>query len=327
MASTAAAPSDTQRLSGVNPILPTPFTEEGGLDLPSLERLIDLMADVGADGVAILGFLGEAHKLSGAERAQVVRTVVARAAGRLSVWVGVRALGTAGCVEQAREAQESGADAVFVAPIAPQNDEALYRHFRTVAEAVEIPLILHDYPASFGLKLSVPLIGRLAREGFAPYIKLEDTPALPKLTAVLEASEGRIGVFGGLGGQFFLEELERGAAGIMTGFAFPEVLIDIHRRFRAGDRDGAAEVFHRTIDLMRYEFQPGIGLAFRKHVYHRRGVFASEACRPPAAAMTDVDRAEFARVAARCGLALGPDEADDRGHAGTRGGNEQEATS
>lgn len=294
-------------LSGVNPILPTPFHQDGRLDTASLERLVDLMARIGADGVAILGFLGEAHKLSGAEREEVVRTVVARAAGRLSVWVGVRALGTAGAVEQAEQAEALGADAVFVAPIAPQNDDALYRHFRTVSEATSLPLILHDYPASFGLTLSVPLIARLAREGVAPYIKLEDTPALPKVSAVIQASQGAIGVFGGLGGQFFLEELDRGAAGIMTGFAFPEVLVEIHRRFRAGDRSGAAEVFHRTVDLMRYEFQPGIGLAFRKHVYRLRGTFESDACRPPATVPSERDLEEFAGVAARCGLSLGPD--------------------
>lgn len=291
-------------LHGVNPILPTPFDADGALDLASLERLVDHVADVGADGVAILGFLGEAHKLSGAERDAVVRTVVARAAGRLSVWVGVRALGTAGAVEQATRAEALGADAVFVAPIAPQDDEALHRHFRTVAEAVSVPLILHDYPASFGLRLSVPLIARLANEGLAPYIKLEDTPPLPKLTALLDATDGRIGVFGGLGGQYFLEELERGAAGIMTGFAFPEVLVDIHRRFRAGDREGAADVFHRAIDLMRYEFQPGIGLAFRKHVLRTRGVFATDVCRPPAATPSALDLEEFGRVAERCGLRL-----------------------
>jgi len=296
----------TEPLHGVNPILPTPFLEDGSLDFESLDRSIDLMVEVGADGVAILGFLGEAHKLSQAERADVVRRVVARAAGRLAVWVGVRALGTAGCVEQAQEAERLGADAVFVAPIAPQDDEALYRHFRTVAEATSLPLILHDYPASFGLKLSVPLVGRLARDGFAPYIKLEDTPPLTKTTAVIEASQGTIGVFGGLGGQFFLEELQRGSAGIMTGFAFPEVLVGIYQRFVSGDGAGAERLFHATIDLMRYEFQPNIGLAMRKHVYRLRGIYTSEVCRPPAAAMTDLDRAEFARVVARCGLRLGP---------------------
>ncbi len=293
-------------LHGVNPILPTPFLEGGGLDLESLERLIDFQAAVGVDGVAILGFLGEAHKLSEAERRAVIETVVRRVAGRFPVWVGVRALGTAGAVEQARAAQELGAGAVFVAPIAPQSDAALYRHFRAVAEAVEVPVILHDYPASFGITLSVELVARLANEGFARYIKLEDPPVLPKLSRVLALTDGAIGVFGGLGGEYFLEELQRGAVGIMTGFAFPEVLVRIYRQFVGGDGPGAARTFDRYMPLIRYEFQPQIGLAFRKHVYHRRGVFTSTHIRPPGMALDEVSREELETLIARVGLDLTP---------------------
>ena len=293
-------------LHGVNPILPTPFTEGGGLDVVSLERLIEFQLEAGVDGVAILGFLGEAHKLAEAERRTVIEVVVARAAGRIPVWVGVRALGTAGAVEQARAAQALGASAVFVAPIAPQSDAALYRHYRAVAEAVEVPVIVHDYPASFGITLSAELVARLANDGFAPYIKLEDPPVLTKLTRLRELTEGRIGVFGGLGGVYFLEELQRGAVGIMTGFAFPEVLVRIYRQFVGGDVAGAARTFDRYLPLIRYEFQPGIGLAFRKHVYRRRGVFASEFIRPPGAALDDVSREELEATAARVGLRLTP---------------------
>lgn len=295
-----------QRLVGVIPILPTPFGEDGSLDLGSVERLIETMVNVGADGVAILGFLGEAHKLAEAERNEVVRTVVSSAGGRLSVCVGVRALGTAGAIEQALAAQALGADAVLVAPIAPQNDDALYQHFKSVAEAVSLPVVLHDYPASFGISMSVPLIARLNADGHAPFLKQEDLPPLSKLSKVMAATNNRIGAFGGLGGQYFLEELDRGAAGIMTGFAFPEVLVDIYRRYRGGDIAGASSVFHETIDLLRYEFQPGVGLAFRKFVYRERGVFATEVCRKPASVLTDEDRREYVRIAERCGLELAP---------------------
>ena len=293
-------------LHGVNPILPTPFLGGGGLDGESLERLIDVQVGVGVDGVAILGFLGEAHKLSDAERREVVETVVRRVAGRFPVWVGVRALGTAGAVEQALAAQQLGAGAVFVAPIAPQSDAALYQHFRAVAEAVEVPVILHDYPASFGISLSAELVARLANEGFAPYIKLEDPPVLPKLSRILGLTGGSIGVFGGLGGEYFLEELQRGARGIMTGFAFPEVLVRIYRQFVAGDVAGAARTFDHYMPLIRYEFQPGIGLAMRKHVYHRRGVFSSTFIRPPGVPLDDVSRDELEDIIARVGLDLTP---------------------
>ncbi len=293
-------------LSGVNPILPTPFHDDGELDLASLERLVDFQLAAGVDGVAVLGFLGEAHKLTEAERRAVVETTVARAAGRLSVWVGVRALGTAGAVEQARSAEALGASAVFVAPIPPQDDAALYRHYRTVARAVAIPVIVHDYPASFGITLSPELVARLAGEGLAPYLKLEDPPVLQKLTRVRELTDGHIGVFGGLGGMYFLEELQRGAVGIMTGFAFPEVLVAIYRRFTDGEVTAAARVFDRAMPLIRYEFQPGVGLAMRKHVYRRRGVLASDAIRPPGTALDQATREELEALVARVGLRLEP---------------------
>ena len=293
------------QLHGVNPILPTPFASDGALDLDSLRRLIDLQLDIGVHGVAILGFLGEAHKLTDAERRSVLETVVACVDGRIPVWCGVRALGTAGAVEQARQAEDLGAAAVFVAPIAPQHDAALFEHFATVARAVRVPLVLHDYPSSFGVRLSPELIARLANEGHAPFIKLEDPPVLTKLSRVLELTSGRIGVFGGLGGTYFLEELQRGAAGILTGFAFPEVLLRIYERFRAGDVAGAARTFDRALPLIRYEFQPGIGLAFRKYLYHRRGAFASTHVRPPGTPLDETSRQELEALVERVGLRLG----------------------
>lgn len=294
------------RLHGVNPILPTPFTDDGALDLPSLRRLIDFQRQAGAHGVAILGFLGEAHKLSEAERRSVIETTVAQADGALPVWVGVRALGTAGAIEQAVAAERLGAAAVFVAPIAPQSDAALKAYYSAVADAVRVPVILHDYPASFGIELSVPLIADLALAGKAPYIKLEDPPVLPKMSAILDAAGDRIGVFGGLGGEYFLEELERGALGIMTGFAFPEVLVGIYERFTAGEHAAAAALFDKYMPLIRYEFQPKIGLAFRKHVYHARGVFSSAHIRAPGMPLDATSREELERLIARVGLSLEP---------------------
>lgn len=298
------------QLHGVNPILPTPFLDDGSLDIPSLRRLIDFQRDAGVDGVAILGFMGEAHKLSEEERNTVVRTVVDQAAGDFPVWVGVRALGTAGAIEQAAASEKLGAAAVFVAPIAPQNDKALHAHFAAVADAVSIPVILHDFPESFGITLSPELIAGLAKAGKAPYIKLEDPPVLPKLSRILELSSGAIGVFGGLGGEYFLEELQRGALGIMTGFAYPEVLVRIYQAYRAGDEAAAAATFDEYMPLIRYEFQPKIGLAFRKHVYHRRGVFTSTYIRPPGMTLDSLDVAELEAIIERVGLPLTPGVAE-----------------
>lgn len=293
-------------MHGVNPILPTPFLDSGEVDDTSLRKLIDFQLAARVHGFAILGFLGEAHKLSLTERRRVITSVVDQAAGAAPTWVGVRAFGAAGAIEQAREAEELGAKAVFVAPIAIQNDAALYDFFAEVASGVSVPVMIHDFPASFGTVLSPDLIARMAHEiPNVTSIKLEAPPVLIKLRALLELAPDAIEIFGGLGGEYFLEELQSGAKGIMTGFAFPEVLVAIYERFTAGDVDAAARTFDHYATLIRYEFQPNIGLAFRKHVYARRGIFASTRIRKPGLTLDDASRRELDDVIARVGLRYG----------------------
>ena len=292
---------------GVYPILPTPFTDESQLDERSLRRLIDYMADIGVHGVAILGFMGEAHKLSGEERRGVIHIVTEQSGGRLQVMVGVRAFGTAGAVEQALEAKEYGADTVFVAPLDVQNDGVLFDFYREVAERSGIPVMVHDFPESFKTVLSPDLIARLGNEipGVVG-IKLEEPPVLIKLSRILDEAP-EMAVFGGLGGEYYLEELQRGARGIMTGFAFPEVLLDIYRRYSSGDEEGATRVFDRYCPLIRYEFQPKIGLAYRKHVYKARGIFGSDFIRSPGLTLDERSKQEFERTIERVGLTLEPE--------------------
>lgn len=299
-------PDAAQEYRGVHPIIPTAFHEDGSFDEASQRRLIDHMAEIGVHGVAILGFLGEAHKLTEAERRTVTAAVIDQAAGRLKIMVGVRALGTAGAVAQAAEARELGADAVFAAPLPVQNDAALYTYYRELAEQADIDVLIHDYPASFGTVLAPELIGRLAND--VPRIvgiKLEEPPVLVKTSRVLELAP-HLAVLGGLGGVYFYEELQRGAVGIMTGFAFSEVLLEIFTLYAAGDKAAAVRVFDHYCPLLRYEFQPQIGLAFRKHVYRRLGIFESEFIRTPGLALDERSRAELEETVARVGLSLDP---------------------
>jgi 4-hydroxy-tetrahydrodipicolinate synthase len=303
-------------LTGVLPILPTPFAPDGTVDECSLRRLIDFERAVGVHGVSILGFMGEAHRLATAERALIVSTVVEQAAGSFPTWVGVLAFGAAGAIEQAHQAREHGAAGVFVAPIAVQNDGAIFDYYASIAEAVDIPIAIHDFPESFGTVLSPELIARMANEiDGLDYIKLEEPPVLRKMSRIRELAPDTIGVFGGLGGLYFLEELERGSNGIMTGFAFPEVLLAVYEAFRAGDTARAAALFDRYVPLIRYEFQPKIGLAYRKFVYQARGIIDSTFIRPPGMQLDERSRAELTAIVERVGLSVevaGPQPVDIR---------------
>lgn len=292
-------------LQGVFPILPTPFTDDGGVDDRSMRRLIDFELEVGVHGVSVLGFMGEAHRLANAERKRVVATAVDQARGAMPTWVGVLAFGEAGAIEQGLEAQELGAEGVFVAPIGVQNDQAIFDYYAAVADALEIPVAIHDFPESFRTILSPALIAKMGKEiDGVRYIKLEDYPVLAKMSRIQALADDAIGIFGGLGGMYFLEELQRGSRGIMTGFAFPEVLLAVYDAHRTGDADRAAAVFDRYVPLIRYEFQPKIGLAYRKYVYQRRGIIDSNFIRPPGIQIDDYTRSELMAVLDRVGFDL-----------------------
>jgi 4-hydroxy-tetrahydrodipicolinate synthase len=293
-----------QHASGVYTICPTPFNSAGGIDVGSIHSMVRFQTRAGVTGLAVLGFMGEAHKLSGRERREVISAFVEAAATKLPVWVGVRALGTAGAIEQAQEAQELGASAVFVAPLDGAADAGQFEYYRAVSEAIGIPVVIHDFPASFGTELSPEVVARLGTSTNVTMIKLEEPPVGQKLSKIRELAGDRMKIFGGLGGVSFIEELQRGAVGTMTGFAFPEILVEIYTRFRTGDHAGAAQVFDRYCSLMRYEFQPLVGLALRKYVYMRRGVIASDSIRSPGMRLDETTRAELEGLVRRLGLDL-----------------------
>jgi 4-hydroxy-tetrahydrodipicolinate synthase len=289
---------------GVYTICPTPFSADGALDLASIATLVEFQISAGVTGLAILGFLGEAHKLSNAERHQVVDAFVKHAAGRVPVWVGVRALGTAGAIEQAREAADQGAAAVFAAPLDNASDAVQFEYYKSLAAAVPIPVIIHDFPGSFGTEITSEVIGRLGREGGVGMIKMEEPPVGQKISRIRELAGDSMLVFGGLGGVYFLEELQRGAVGTMTGFAYPEILVRIYQQYAAGDHAGAAATFDRYCPLIRYEFQPKIGLALRKYIYVKRGVIACDAIRAPGMRMDPITARELEATVERVGLSI-----------------------
>jgi 4-hydroxy-tetrahydrodipicolinate synthase len=296
-----------ERLEGVWNIVPTPFLEDGALDEASLPTLTRFVAGCGVDGMTILGVLGEAAKLSDAERTLVIRGVLAAADG-LPVCVGVSHGATDRAVAFAREAAALGAHSVMLAPpaLARPNDDAVLAHYLAVAGAIDLPVVVQDHPASSGVIMSVDLLATIAdRAPTCRVVKLEDEPSPPKVGRLL-ALRPELRVMGGLGAIMLLEELRRGAVGTMTGFGFPELLVEIVGRFRGGDEAGAREVFHRILPLIRFENQPGINLAIRKHLYRRRGAIATDRLRAPGPALDAGTIADLDLVLAAVGLVATP---------------------
>ncbi|HKW02929.1 MAG TPA: dihydrodipicolinate synthase family protein [Vicinamibacterales bacterium] len=279
---------------GVYSVLPTPFSGAGDVDLPSIKRVVDLVVKSGVNGMTALGVTGEVSRLNERERGQIVEAVVKAADGRAKVIVGASADGVRTCIEYSREAKALGAAAVMVSPprMLKLNTESVVGHYKALAAAVDLPIVVQDYPPISGFAMEASLLARIAREvPSARTIKLEDPPTPFKTTRILAAAgETKVAILGGLGGVFLLEELMAGAAGVMTGFAFPEVLVKVVTLYRAGKVDEAANVFYKFVPLMRFEFQEGIGMAIRKEVFKRRGVLAEAGTRAPGPTLDESTR-------------------------------------
>lgn len=273
------------RFRGVFSVLPTPFNATGEIDYDSLASVIELYLGSGVQGLTVLGVTSETEQLTQAEREKVLMTVLSAVDGRVPVITGTTAAGTRACIELTRSAREAGARAVMISPprLPKLNSDAVLRHFSEVADAVGIPIIVQDYPPVAGYAMEPALLARIAYDiPSARTIKLEDPPTPLKTARILSLADGLpIDILGGLGGGFLLEELLAGAAGAMTGFAYPEILVRVFRLFDSGDFDGAADYFYERVALMRFEFQAGVGLAIRKEMLRRRGALAHATVRAP----------------------------------------------
>jgi len=293
-------------LHGVCTIALTPFTDEGDLDDESIGSLAEFYLNSGVHGVTILGIMGEAHKLSDAERQAVTERYVSAIGGRVPVVVGCSAVATKVVVERVRAAEEADAAAVMVAP--PNNQRSLdlvFEHYRRVAEAVSVPVVVQDEPVNTGVVMPAPFIARLVDEiEGCRHVKLEEAPTTIKISDLLKNIKTEVGVFGGLGGMYFYEELARGAVGIMTGFAYPHVLVETYRLFVEGEKREAQEYFFRYLPLIRFEAQLGVGgVGIRKEILKLRGVISSSHVRFPAPALDEETLRELEDLVEVLGLA------------------------
>lgn len=276
-------------LKGVFSVLPTPFLADQRIDVPGLKKVIDLYLRAGVDGLTASGVTSESARLGEKDRLLLLETVMNHVAGKLPVVIGASAEGREICIHWTKKARELGAAAVMISPprLPKLNSDAVLNHFHSVASSVDIPIIVQDYPPVSGFIMEPSLLTRIAKEiPSVKGIKLEDAPTPLKIQRTLALLEGRpIEIVGGLGGTYLLEELMAGGAGAMTGFAVPEILVKVVRLFHEGKKAEAADFFYRTVAVMRFEFQEGIGMAIRKEMLRRRGVPILSDTRAPGARM------------------------------------------
>jgi 4-hydroxy-tetrahydrodipicolinate synthase len=270
--------------------------------------MVDFCLDKGVTGLTVLGIMGEATKLTMEESRTFVKQVLARVNGRVPVVVGASAPGFAPMKELTQSVMDLGASGVMVAPPSTvRTDDQITAYFDMVNETLgpDVPCVLQDHPVATGVQMATGVILKILKNSpTCVMLKHEDCPGLAKLSALRAASDKgelrRVSILTGNGGGLFLpEELTRGADGAMTGFAYPEMMVDVCAAHAAGNVERAHDLFDAYLPLARYEQQAGIGLAVRKHILMQRGVIASEAVRKPGPKLSKQDVADIARLTAR----------------------------
>jgi 4-hydroxy-tetrahydrodipicolinate synthase len=292
---------------GVYAISATPFTDAGEIDWASTDSLIELYLQCGVAGLTILGMMGEAQKLSEEESAEFTRRYLRRVDGRVPVIVGVSNPGTANLVKLSRTAMDAGACGVMIAPLTGLKTESqVIAYFSDVISALgdKTPVVYQDYPQSTQAHISAQgFLKVVDAHGSVVMFKHEDCPGLRKLSQLRKACDGTarryISILVGNGGLYVPQELRRGADGVMTGFAYPEMLVCVCSLFQAGQTEEAEDLFDVYLPLVRHEQQPGFGLAVRKEVLRRRGAIRSAAVRSPGPKLDADDVKELDSLLAR----------------------------
>src|SRR5687768_5843169 len=283
---------------GVYVIAPTPFHPDGNIDDGSIDRMTDFFVEAGVTGMTVLGQLGEAPKMAHEESVAIVKRVIKRV--KIPIVVGVSAPGFAAMRALTQDVMALGAAGVMIAPPNTlRTDDSIVQYYKQASDAIgaDVPFVIQDYPLTFSVQMAPGVIRRIHTECPACwFLKHEDWPGLDKISQLRawekDGSLRRLPILVGNNALFLDFEMERGADGANTGYCFPDMLVDVVRLAKEGQRDAAHDLFDAHLPLIRYEQQPGPGLAVRKYVMMRRGIIASDTLRKPGATLSATARAE-----------------------------------
>lgn len=238
---------------GTFTVLITPFTEDGErVDIPALRRLVNWQIEQGIHGLIPLGSTGEFLSVSRQEREEIIETCISAAAGRVPVFVGTGAERTSEALDLSREAERMGAAGVMIIPpfySAPTEDE-LFAHYRHIGEAISIPIMLYNNPATANVDMEPGLVARLSRIDTVQFIK-ESTLEVTRVRDIIDLAGDRIGVFAGVLG---FESAWLGAIGwvAVCSNLIPKESADLFTLADRQDRDGALALYRRILPIVRW---------------------------------------------------------------------------
>ncbi len=291
-------------LGGFFSILQTPFAPDGEIDDAALVQLLEHRIDIGADGIFLLGIAAEGNFLSRTEKARIVERVVRELDGRLPVIVAAYDPATRGVIELGRQWADLGASAIVAFPSygTPPSADAILRHYDDISHHISVPLIVQDEPVTSGVAMDAEVIARIAEgvEGVAG-VKVEGKPVTDKLTAVRARVGDSVRLFSAAGTSF-VRELERGSNGMMSGYVFPEIIVEVLGMFATGDVRGANDLWERSLPFTVAEGDARTSWSVRKHILVLRGLIGSATVRDPAPSIDHAAAREIEEMIDRLGL-------------------------
>lgn len=240
----------------------TPFSErDGALDIPALEQGIERLIKDGVHAVAPLGSTGESAYLSDAEWDAVADSALRAVNKRVPVVVGISDLTTANAVRRARFAERAGADAVMVLPISywKLNEQEIFDHYAAIADAISLPVMVYNNPATSGIDLTPPIIMQLVREIDNVTMVKESTGDIQRMHALYRASNGELPFYNG-SNPLALEALCAGASGWCTAAPnlIPQLTLDLFSAVTNGALDEARKVFYKQLPVLEFILKGGL---------------------------------------------------------------------
>jgi len=292
----------SKAIGGVICVVQTPFDDEGAIDAGTYGKQIDWLFDNDADGV-VIGMVSEVLRLSSGERDELASLTCEVTAGRGPCVVSVGAESTRTAVRHARHALAAGADAVMAAPpsLFAATDEELFSYFMAIAEAADVPMVVQDASGYVGASLPLPLQARLQAELETRVLfKPEAPPTGPKLTALMEATEGKARILEGTGGLYLIDNFRRGAVGTMPAGDLVWALVPLWRALVSGDYERAYQISGPLALMVSLQTSLDSFVAVEKHVLSSQGIFPNSIMRGPIGDIADAQTyAEIDRLLGR----------------------------
>jgi 2-keto-3-deoxy-L-arabinonate dehydratase len=292
-------------LHGIVPIVVTTFHEDGSLDLESQRQLVRHLLEQGVHALALFGNASEGYALTNSEREAIQALVVKEVQGKVPVIVSSGQNGTHGAVELSVAAERGGADALMVLPpfYVKPDGQGIFDYFAAISKAVQIPIMVQDAPLMTQVPMPSALLARMSNElEHVRLVKVEAPPTAPKITELLGLAKKEVTLFGGLNGNFLIEELDRGAVGTMPGSDLCAPFLRVWNAYQKGDRATARLEFQKMLPLIRYEIQPGLGVSVMKLNLKARGIIKCAAVRPPTKTVDAIGVKEVEELSAELGL-------------------------